>query len=154
RGMGGDRIVMLEAGVRSGDMSSTSADHAVAIDTLTAQRLEEVRGPTARVYGSSAPRGAVNVERGEVPRTVPDHLHGAGVAQAQSVNTGGTIGGFGVVPIGRWAARFEGSGRASGDVSTAAGTLDNTDTRAFNLAAGIGRRIGTEIGRASCRERV
>lgn len=143
RGMGGDRIVMLEDGVRSGDMSSTSADHAVAIDPLTAQRLEVVRGPMSLLYGSSALGGVVNVVREEVPRTVPDHFHGAVVAQAQSVNTGGTIGGFGVVPIGRWAARFEGSGRASGDVSTPAGTLDNTDTRAFNLAAGIGRRIGT-----------
>lgn len=147
RGMGGDRIVMLEDGVRSGDMSSTSADHAVAIDPLTAQRMEVVRGPMSLLYGSSALGGVVNVVREEVPRTVPDHFHGAIVGQAQSVNTGGTLGGFGVVPIGRWAARFEASGRASGDVSTPSGTLGNTDARTWNLAAGVGRSVnGAHLG--------
>lgn len=142
RGMGGDRIVMLEDGVRSGYMSSVSADHAVAIDPLTAQRMEVVRGPMSLLYGSSALGGVVNVVREEVPRTVPDHFHGAIVAQGQSVNTGATLGGFGVVPIGRWAARLEASGRTSGDVSTPLGTLDNTDARTWNLAAGVGRRVG------------
>jgi len=147
RGMGGDRIVILEDGVRSGDMSSTSADHAVAIDPLTAQRMEVVRGPMSLLYGSSALGGVVNIVREEVPRVVPDHIHGALVAQAQSVNTGGTLGGFAVMPIGRWAARMEGSMRGSGDVSTPLGELENTDARAWNLSAGLGRRVGsTHLG--------
>ncbi len=143
RGMGGDRIVMLEDGVKSGDMSALSADHAVAIDPLTAQRFEVVRGPMSLLYGSSALGGVVNVVREEVPRTVPDHFHGAIVAQGETVNTGGTIGGFAVVPVDGWAARLEGSARGSGDVDTPAGTLDNTDARAWNLAAGIGRQLGS-----------
>ena len=151
RGMGGDRIVILEDGVRSGDMSSTSADHAVAIDPLMAQRMEVVRGPMSLLYGSSALGGVVNIVREEVPRVAPDHFHGALVAQAQSVNNGGTLGGFGVMPVGPWAARLEGSVRGSGDVSTPLGDLDNTDARAWNLSAGLGRRFGTTHVGASYR---
>jgi iron complex outermembrane receptor protein len=45
RGLSGDRIVVLEDGVRAGDMSSTSGDHAVSVDPTSAKRIEVVRGP-------------------------------------------------------------------------------------------------------------
>ena len=38
RGLGGDRILMLEDGQRSGDLSSLSGDHAVAIEPSTAKQ--------------------------------------------------------------------------------------------------------------------
>jgi iron complex outermembrane recepter protein len=45
RGMGGDRVLVLEDGHRTGDLSATAGDHAVAIEPLTAKRIEIVRGP-------------------------------------------------------------------------------------------------------------
>ncbi len=147
RGLSGDRIVMLEDGVRPGDMSATSGDHAVAMDPLTAQRFEVVRGPMSLLYGSSALGGVVNVVREEVPMTVPEHVHGTAVAQGESVSMGATAGGFAVMPIGSWAARVEGSVRSSGDVESPGGTLHNTDARTFGLAGGVGREIGrTHVG--------
>lgn len=143
RGLGGDRIVMLEDGVRSGDMSSTSSDHAVAIDPLTAQRIEVVRGPMSLLYGSSALGGVVNVVREEIPASLPEHVHGALIAQGESVNRGTTGGAFAVLPVGPWALRLEGTARRSGDVQTPAGTLENTDARTWNAAVGVGRQLGS-----------
>ena len=45
RGFDGDRVLVLEDGVRTGDVSSQSADHGVTIDPNGLDRIEIVRGP-------------------------------------------------------------------------------------------------------------
>ena len=45
RGLGGDRLLILENGERTGDKSASSADHAVSIDPTTAEGVEITRGP-------------------------------------------------------------------------------------------------------------
>jgi iron complex outermembrane recepter protein len=60
RGMGGDRIRLLQDGVGVGDVSATSPDHAVTVNTLTTDKIEIVRGPATLLYGSSAIGGVVN----------------------------------------------------------------------------------------------
>ncbi len=72
RGLGGDRIRVLESGIGSGDASSTSPDHAVASDPLSAERIEILRGPATLLYGSSAIGGVVNVIDGRIPDYVPE----------------------------------------------------------------------------------
>ena len=72
RGFQGDRIRVLTDGIGSFDVSSTSADHAVAINPLTADRVEVLRGPAALQFGSSAIGGVVNVLDKRIPRRVPD----------------------------------------------------------------------------------
>ncbi|MEZ4455268.1 MAG: TonB-dependent receptor [Gemmatimonadales bacterium] len=136
RGLSGDRVLVLQDGLRVGDLSSMSADHAVAVDPLTAQRIEVVRGPMSLLYGSSALGGVVNVVRQDVPATVPDNVHGTVSAQASSVNRGGTLGGFATAGFGQLAARVEATVRAAGDTRTPVGRLTNTDLRTVDLAAG------------------
>ena len=68
RGLGGDRVRMLESGLGTGDVSSTSPDHAVASEPLSAESIEVLRGPATLLYGSSAIGGAVNV----LDRRIPD----------------------------------------------------------------------------------
>ena len=136
RGLGGDRILVLEDGQRPGDLSSTSGDHAVAVEPLTAQQLEVVRGPMSLLYGSSALGGVVNVVREEIPQSVPEHAHGVFTAQAATVSRGGGAGASSTFGLGEVALRFEGSARASGDVRTPDGPLANTDAKTFNAAAG------------------
>jgi iron complex outermembrane receptor protein len=125
RGLSGDRVLVLEDGIRPGDLSSTSADHAVAVDPLTARQLEVVRGPNSLLYGPSALGGVVNVVRDEVPTSPLEHAHGSATAQAASVNRGRTAGGFVALPFGHvggghLAFRAEGSARTGGDLRTPA----------------------------------
>jgi len=72
RGFQGERVRVLTDGIGSLDISSTSADHAVAINPLTADRIEVLRGPSALLFGSSAIGGVVNVIDNRIPRRVPD----------------------------------------------------------------------------------
>ena len=73
RGLGGDRVRVLEGGVGTGDASSTSPDHAPAVESVTADRIEIIRGPATLLYGSSAIGGVVNVEDGRIPSELPAH---------------------------------------------------------------------------------
>ena len=76
RGLSGDRIRVLTDGIGSLDVSSSSADHAVAINPLTAERIEVLRGPAALLFGSSAIGGVVNVIDARIPRRAPERpLH-------------------------------------------------------------------------------
>lgn len=80
RGMDGDRVRVLTDGIGSFDVSNTSADHAVAINPLLAERVEVVRGPAALAYGASVIAGVVNVTDRRIPRAIPDepvHLDAA-----------------------------------------------------------------------------
>ncbi|MCL6698325.1 TonB-dependent receptor [Sphingomonas sp. NSE70-1] len=72
RGLSGDRIRVLTDGIGSFDVSASSPDHAVAINPLTAERIEVLRGPSALVYGSSAIGGVVNVIDRRIPRSEPE----------------------------------------------------------------------------------
>ena len=73
RGLQGDRIRVLTDGIGSIDVSNTSVDHAVAINPLTAERIEVLRGPSALLFGSSAIGGVVNVIDTRIPRTIPEN---------------------------------------------------------------------------------
>ena len=75
RGLGGDRIRVLTDGIGSFDVSASSADHAVAINPLTADRIEVLRGPAALPFGSSAIGGVVNVIDSRIPRRAEEPLH-------------------------------------------------------------------------------
>jgi iron complex outermembrane receptor protein len=72
RGLGGDRIRVLEAGIGTGDASTTSPDHAVATDPISAETIEILRGPATLLYGSSAIGGVVNVLDERIPTYLPD----------------------------------------------------------------------------------
>lgn len=136
RGLGGDRILILEDGQRPGDLSSTSGDHAVAIEPLTAQQIEVVRGPMALIYGPNALGGVVNVVRDEVPTSAPEHPHGMLSLEGSSANGGLSGGGWGTIGLGRVALRAEASARDAGDLRTPVGDLENTGARTYNLSGG------------------
>ena len=72
RGLGGDRISVLDGGIGSIDASATSPDHAVSVEPAMAERIEIVRGAATLLYGSSAAGGVVNVISGRIPRALPE----------------------------------------------------------------------------------
>lgn len=67
RGLGGDRVSMLENGLGTGDVSTTSPDHAVTVEPLAAESIEVLRGPATLLYGSNAVGGVVNVIDNRIP---------------------------------------------------------------------------------------
>ncbi|MEY4940982.1 MAG: hypothetical protein RIQ93_2717 [Verrucomicrobiota bacterium] len=71
RGLGGDRIRVLENGVGALDASNVSPDHNTALETLFASRIEVLRGPSTLLYGSSAVGGAINVIENTIPDSAP-----------------------------------------------------------------------------------
>ena len=137
RGMGGDRLLILEDGGRTGDKSASSADHAVAIDPTTATSIEITRGPAALIYGSSTLGGVVNVKRETIPQTLPHRPTMNLTFQGESVNSGltGTTG-F-TIPIGDLAWRLELNRRHTDDTHTPIGILENTALSQTNFATGI-----------------
>ena len=70
RGLGGDRIRILQNGLGTMDVSNTSDDHAVAVDPLSLTRIEVVRGPAALMYGPNAIGGVVN----QIDNRIPDRM--------------------------------------------------------------------------------
>lgn len=137
RGLGGDRLLLLEDGERTGDLSTTSADHAVSIDPMTTTRIEVVRGPEALIYGSNAMAGVINVIRESIPRLVPERMTGSVTINGESVNRGGA-GAFELsMPLGPLVVRTDFSYRSAGNVNTPVGELENTDIQTLNGAAGF-----------------
>jgi iron complex outermembrane receptor protein len=138
RGLGGDRIQILEDGAQPGDISAQSADHAVAVDPLTTERIEVVRGPMGLLYGSSALGGVVNVVRHDIPDAMVPRAHGVVSLQSTSVNHGVAGGGRVEAGAGPWAFTAEAGGRTAGDTRTPDGPLEGTQVRTLNGQVGIG----------------
>jgi iron complex outermembrane receptor protein len=77
RGLGGDRIRLLENSVSTIDASVTSPDHAVSVEPFLIERIEIVRGPASLLYGSNAVGGVVNVITHRIETDLPDDpFHG------------------------------------------------------------------------------
>ena len=60
RGFDGDRVLVLQDGLRVGGIASQSADEVEPIDVLSLDRVEVVKGPATLLYGSNAIGGVVN----------------------------------------------------------------------------------------------
>ncbi|MGH9873519.1 MAG: TonB-dependent receptor [Pyrinomonadaceae bacterium] len=60
RGFDGDRVLVLQDGLRLGGIASQSADEVEPIDVLSLDRVEIVKGPATLLYGSNAMGGVVN----------------------------------------------------------------------------------------------
>lgn len=90
RGLGGDRIRILQNGIGVLDASGTSQDHAVPINPLTAESVEIVRGPISLLYGSSAVGGVVNIVNSRIHKNYSQGFFGDFDLKSESVNAGQT----------------------------------------------------------------
>ncbi len=136
RGMGGDRVLMLEDGQRTGDLYQTASDHGVMVEPLTARRMEVVRGPAGLLYGSNALGGVVNVIRDDVPRVRLSRFQSTASTHMESVNDGITGGLLMEGPAGPLNLRSEFTARFMGDTRTPEGTLESSDTEVYNASIG------------------
>jgi iron complex outermembrane receptor protein len=118
RGFQGERVRVLTDGIGSLDASNTSVDHAVAINPLTADRIEVLRGPSALLFGSAAIGGVVNVIDTRIPRRVPDEpVHVAAIATYGSASDERSLNGTIDVPVaGKWVIHADGNYSRTGDL--------------------------------------
>ena len=135
RGLGGDRIRVLEDGIGTFDAAQTSPDHAVPIEPALAERIEVVRGPASLLYGSSAAGGVVNVDTGKIPSSLPENgLEGAARYAYSTVNNGNEVAAGTNVQLGtNFVLHAEGNFRNAGDFDI--DSLNASDQLVAALAA-------------------
>ncbi len=90
RGLEGARVQILQNGLSVGDVSSISADHAVASPIQNAHQIEILRGASALMYGSGSSGGLVNVVNDRIVTSMPDMVSGAINTSYETVNQGKT----------------------------------------------------------------
>ncbi|MBY0564867.1 MAG: TonB-dependent receptor [Hyphomonadaceae bacterium] len=118
RGLGEDRVRVLQNGIGTIDASTASPDHAVTSDGLDAERIEVLRGAAALAYGGNAIGGVVNVIDQSIPTRAIDGLRFSGLAAYSTVDGGR----HGAANIG------VGAGDVAFDLSVAARETDSYDT--------------------------
>ena len=140
RGFDGDRVLIMEDGIGTGDLASQSGDHGVTIDPNGLERIEVVRGPATLLYGSNAVGGVVNAitphesyrdsmtegTRGQVSSD-------GGTANTQAGTNASVQHARGKLMM--WAG---GGARRSDDYDTPEGTVENSATRLATGRAGVG----------------
>jgi iron complex outermembrane recepter protein len=138
RGMDGDRILVLENGERMGDISETSADHSISLDSLAASRVEVIRGPASLLYGASALGGVINLMTTDIPDQWDADISGVVSAQGATMNNMGA--GFGRLTVGREKNAFTGrwAMRQAGDITTPEGIVSGTSMSNYDGALGWG----------------
>ncbi len=90
-GLAGPRVRVMQDRLDTMDASIVSADHAVAVESFIAERIEVLRGPSILLYGSGAIGGAVNVQTGRIPQEPADGLSGGAEARHNSATGGDTL---------------------------------------------------------------
>lgn len=137
RGLGQDRILLTEDGIKSIDLSATSPDHAVTIEPFNSERIEVLRGPKILTKASSTIGGIVNIIKDEIPVQIHNNYHLTIGGYAETVNKGflGSI--QSEIPVKPFALKFELSKRNSSDLKTPEGLLKNSSSKNLNASAGL-----------------
>lgn len=84
RGLGDNEVLVLENGLRMGDLATFDPAHATPIDALSIARVEVVRGPATILYGPSTIGGIVNVITNVVPEVSDRSVSGTVVAEGST----------------------------------------------------------------------
>ena len=77
RGLGGNEVLVLQDGLRMGDVSTYDPAHAVPIFPLSISQVDVVRGPASIMYGPNAIGGLINIITNTVPAPSSRPLSGS-----------------------------------------------------------------------------
>ncbi len=86
RGLGDNEDLILENGLRIGDLSTFDPAHATPIEMGDVQEVDIVRGPASILYGSNSIGGLVNVITNTIPMASSQIVSGNATASGNTVN--------------------------------------------------------------------
>lgn len=136
RGLGEDRVRVLQNGIGAIDASTASPDHAVTSDGLDAERIEILRGSAALAYGGNAIGGVVNVIDQSIPTRAVDGVEFEGLLSASSVDDGAHGAGRLRFGAGDFAFNLSATGSRSDPYDTPVGVAANQYTENRSFGAG------------------
>ena len=86
RGLGDNEVLVLENGLRIGDIATFDPAHATPISAAAISRIDIVRGPATVLYGPSTIGGLVNVLTDVVPAVADHPVSGSAIVDLSSVS--------------------------------------------------------------------
>ena len=86
RGLSDNRVLILENGLRTGDLSTYDPAHAVPIEASSIAEIEVVRGPSSVLFGPSTIGGLVNVVTNTIPTASTNPFSGSVSVSGNSVS--------------------------------------------------------------------
>ncbi len=141
RGFDGDRVLIMQDGIRTGTVSSSSGDHGEPLNVASAERVEIIRGPATLLYGSNAIGGVVNMVG--FGNYLHQHKHEtlSGNLTVATGTTNGLAAGSGGFEYGKngWLLWGGGGGQRTGDYNTPQGRIENSATDSRNTYMGFGK---------------
>jgi iron complex outermembrane receptor protein len=122
RGLGDNEVLVLQNGLRMGDIATYDPAHATPIDAMSVEQVDVVRGPATILYGPSTIGGLVNVFTNLVPAVAGRPLSGTASIESNSVS--GEYAGYvnTVFSSGHSAFRVSAGGLHAGDTRIPAGS--------------------------------
>ena len=140
RGLSGERVLILQDGIRTGTLSSTSEHHGEPINPADLERLEVVRGPATLLYGSSALGGVVNAftDHHQIHKHQHPGFRGRISGVGGSANAQGGLNGEIEYGSGPWITELSGSARRLGNYNTPIGPIKNSSSELTSTSALVG----------------
>lgn len=137
RGFDGDRVLVLQDGLRNGSVGSQSGDHGEPIDSVGLERLEVIKGPATLLYGSSAIGGVINAvtsDEDDPHQGFRGFITGVGATNnRQGGGSGGLEYGFK-----KFLFNLDGNFLREGDYRTPLGEIPNSSSRAYGGKGSVG----------------
>jgi iron complex outermembrane receptor protein len=137
RGFDGDRVSVLQDGVRNGSVGSQSGDHGETSDALTSERIEVVKGPATLLYGSNALGGVVNIISND-ENEAHEGFRGFFTGLGATVNRQAGLAGGLEYGYQNWMFRGSLSAQRMGDYQTPLGKMPNSASRSNTESFGAG----------------
>jgi iron complex outermembrane receptor protein len=134
RGLGDNEVLVLENGLRVGDIATYDPAHATPMEAMGISQIDVVRGPATLLYGPNTIGGLVNVITDVVP-TLSDHAV-SGTASIEGSSVSDQYTGFfnTVFSGGHSAFRVSAGGLHGSDIRIPSGTYTDPGTGGvFNL---------------------
>jgi iron complex outermembrane receptor protein len=134
RGLGDNEVLVLENGLRMGDLATFDPAHATPIQAIGITQIDVVRGPASILYGSSTIGGFVNVITDIVP-SVSDHpLSGTAAVEGNTVSGQGSGYINNIYSVGNQAFRVSAGGVRGENIRIPEGSYVDPETgTVFNL---------------------